>query len=158
YNHPCIFYCILVSPICFVPRLAIRHLAVKLRKAANSTFRGMRFLIGMWVAQMRAPSVTASFESAIVSNLRGSGLACGGVKGNEQAGFSGITNNNNLFGKLPNLVLDEVCSKIAMRRQIMRILKIAVFLFFAAWLVLPLVRINVVRGQISGGSGSIDSD
>jgi hypothetical protein len=40
----------------------------------------------------------------------------------------------------------------------MRILKIAVFLFFAAWLVLPLVRINVVRGQIGGASGSIDSD
>lgn len=38
----------------------------------------------------------------------------------------------------------------------MRILKIAVFLFFAAWLVLPFVRINVASGQISGGS--IDSD
>ena len=36
----------------------------------------------------------------------------------------------------------------------MRILKIALFLFFAAWLVLPLVRTGVARGQI----GSIDSD
>jgi CxxC motif-containing protein (DUF1111 family) len=40
----------------------------------------------------------------------------------------------------------------------MRILKIAVFLFFAVWLVLPMVRTSIASGQSGTSPGSIDSD
>src|SRR5690349_20302053 len=75
-------------------------------------------------------------------------------EGTSKPGLLGnFTPRRHLFGKSLNLVLDEVCSKIR-QGETMRILKIALFLFFAAWLVLPLVRIGVATGQ----TGSIDSD